>query len=421
MASLYRKPVIVTDPKTGCRVKTQSKKWWGRYRDSDGKEKRVPLAIDKVAALAMLNEIVRRTEREAAGLVDPYDAHRKRPIQEHLKAFESYLSNKGTTENYLKTTLQRARAVVAACKCERLDQLSAGRVQAYLAGLRKEGMSIGSNNHYLRAIKMFTRWLVRDRRSHDDPLQHLSKINVELDRRRVRRPLSGEEFALLLESTQNRPKKLMGLSGPDRVVLYLLGAYTGYRRNEIGSVTRHSFDFESDPPTLTVAAKHSKHRKVDVIPLRKDFAERIRIWIDARPRRKADKPLFPITGGRTAETIRKDLAAAREQWLKQATDDSDRRRREASSFLAYQDEAGRVVDFHSLRMTFITNLTRSGVAPKTAQLLARHSDINLTMNTYTMLGVLDQASAVESLPPIPLGAFKDSGETRHLFESRKRA
>ncbi|MCU0877907.1 MAG: hypothetical protein MUF06_09000 [Pirellulaceae bacterium] len=61
-------------------------------------------------------------------------------------------------------------------------------------------MSIGSNNHYLRAIKMFTRWLVRDRRVHDDPLLHLSKMNVELDRRPVRRPLSGEEFALLLES-----------------------------------------------------------------------------------------------------------------------------------------------------------------------------------------------------------------------------
>jgi hypothetical protein len=33
--------------------------------------------------------------------------------------------------------------------------------------------------------------------------------------------------------------------------------------------------------------------------------------------------------------------------------------------------------------------------------LARHSDINLTMNTYTMLRVLDQAAAVEALPPVP--------------------
>jgi len=41
-----------------------------------------------------------------------------------------------------------------------------------------------------------------------------------------------------------------------------------------------------------------------------------------------------------------------------------------------------------------------------AQLLARHSDINLTMNTYTTLDVLDQAVAVEALPPVPTGEPK---------------
>lgn len=31
----------------------------------------------------------------------------------------------------------------------------------------------------------------------------------------------------------------------------------------------------------------------------------------------------------------------------------------------------------------------------------RHSDINLTMNAYTMLEVYDQTNAVASLPPLP--------------------
>jgi integrase len=84
-----------------------------------------------------------------------------------------------------------------------------------------------------------------------------------------------------------------------------------------------------------------------------------------------------------------------------AQSSSDRQVREQSSFLKEVNDAGQVVDFHALRMTFITNLTRSGVAPKTAQMLARHCDINLTMNTYTMLGVMDQAVALEALPAIP--------------------
>ena len=60
-----------------------------------------------------------------------------------------------------------------------------------------------------------------------------------------------------------------------------------------------------------------------------------------------------------------------------------------------------VPTFHALRMTFITNLTQSGVSPKTAQVLARHCDINLTMNTYTMLGVMDTAAAVEGVSRFP--------------------
>jgi hypothetical protein len=48
-------------------------------------------------------------------------------------------------------------------------------------------------------------------------------------------------------------------------------------------------------------------------------------------------------------------------------------------------------------------------SPKAAQSLARHSDINLTMNTYTMLRVLDQAAAVEALPPVPEAKGRKAG------------
>lgn len=44
---------------------------------------------------------------------------------------------------------------------------------------------------------------------------------------------------------------------------------------------------------------------------------------------------------------------------------------------------GEVFDFHALRHTFITNLANFGVHPKDAQILARDSDIKLTMDYYT--------------------------------------
>jgi len=71
-----------------------------------------------------------------------------------------------------------------------------------------------------------------------------------------------------------------------------------------------------------------------------------------------------------------DLAAARRAWLNET--DSD----ESSDFLLYKDSDGKYADFHALRHTFITNLCKADVSPKTAQALARYCDISLTMNIY---------------------------------------
>ena len=406
MASLYKKPITKTDPKTGEKVKTRSKKWWGRYRTANGKDRRVPLAADKTAAQAMLNDLVRKAERVAAGIVDPYETHRKRPLTEHLSDFKKDLKNKGSTPNYVQTTYQRAHTIAEAAGFKTINELSPSCVLDVLAAKRKEGISIASSNHYQRAIKMFTRWLVRDRRMADDPLSHLAAMNKEVDRRRVRRPLTTEEITILVEKTPIHKQPRRRMNGEDRALLYIVAVYTGLRRNEIASITPVSFDFDSEPPTVTVEAGYSKRRQKDVLPLRHDFVERIRAWVEQRPDLKTSDIMFPIKNLRTSDMLRKDLGYARSQWIAEAKTDDERSQREASSFLAYEDEQGHVVDFHSLRKTFITNLTKSGVAPKTAQLLARHSDINLTMNTYTTLGVLDQAAAMESLPAVPTGETK---------------
>ncbi len=63
---------------------------------------------------------------------------------------------------------------------------------------------------------------------------------------------------------------------------------------------------------------------------------------------------------------------------------------------------GRVVDFHSLRVSFVTSLVMGGVNPKVAQVLARHSDIKLTMDIYTKIGADDQRAGLESLPSLKL-------------------
>ena len=95
-----------------------------------------------------------------------------------------------------------------------------------------------------------------------------------------------------------------------------------------------------------------------------------------------------------------DLATARSLWIEEATTKKEGREREKSDFLKYQDSQGRFADFHSLRHTFITNLARANVAPKTAQALARHCDIRLTMDVYTHVEQEEQATAIRGLPSL---------------------
>ena len=177
-------------------------------------------------------------------------------------------------------------------------------------------------------------------------------------------------------------------------MLYRVAAMTGLRASELASLTPASFDLNADPPTVTVQAACSKHRREDVLPIHSDLAARLRRWLSERERaqddqnailslnRSANTPcerLFPGTWAtRAFKMICLDLDAA---GIPYATDDG-------------------VADFHSLRHTFISNLARGGVHPKLAQQLARHSSITLTMDRYSHVGLLDMNAALESLPTI---------------------
>ena len=116
MASLYRKPIVVRDPDTGEKVKAKSKKWWGRYADALGQEKRVPLSVEKRAAQTMLNDLVAKVERQRAGLDDPIDEEMQRPISTHLAT--SRRANGARTTRPSTCSRSRARSNAASTRVD---------------------------------------------------------------------------------------------------------------------------------------------------------------------------------------------------------------------------------------------------------------------------------------------------------------
>lgn len=161
--------------------------------------------------------------------------------------------------------------------------------------------------------------------------------------------------------TRNGPTRYK-MTGPERALLYRMAVETGLRAGKIRSPTPQSFNLAGDPPTATVEAGYSKHRREDVQPLPSTLAAELR---GATANCPLDSPVFRMPPpDAVVKMLRADLADARSAWIEEAPDNTERELCETSSFLAYRDEAGRVADFHALRHAFITNLARAGVHPK---------------------------------------------------------
>ena len=137
MASLYKKSVTRIDPRTGKETKAKSAKWWIKYRDADGIVRRVPGYTDKAATQQEAARLKRQAELGQAGFETPRQASRT-SLAEHLADFERHLGDKGNTEDQVKLVTSRVRKALEGCKFRVIEDVSPSKVEAFLAGLRKE-------------------------------------------------------------------------------------------------------------------------------------------------------------------------------------------------------------------------------------------------------------------------------------------
>jgi len=402
------RPITAPVTKDGRKVRIETDEWYVRYKDAAGAWKWEKGYTDKQLTDDLRVKIEARVAREKVALTDPIKAHLLRPLPEHIEAFESHLAAKDNSEQHVREVVAKVNRIVKGCKWATVADLAAGPVECYLMDLRQrkeKGISAQTSNHYLRAIKQFSRWLVRDRRMKDDPLAYMSLLNVSTDRRHDRRAVSEEEFRLLIEAAEVGPR-VEGVHGPDRAMLYILAAWTGYRRKELASLSLHSFDFVGQPPSVQVLAGYSKNKRTDSVPLHPVLVDRLTAWLADKHDLDPDASLFALQtdGGwwrKTSKMMSSDLGRARKQWIKNAKTPEERAERKASDFLEYQDHDGLFADFHANRHTFISNLSKAQVPLAMGQKLARHHDPKLTANTYTHLELHDKAAAIESLPAPP--------------------
>ena len=382
-------------------VKERSAKWYGQYTDATGVRRRVPLCGDKAAARAMLAALEREADRGRAGLVDPYAEHRRAPIAEALADYEGYLGTKGLTADYLKETLRELSHVLAHSEARSIGEIRPEAVDRFLGMLAARGTGPVSRNHYLIAAKSFTRWCLLTRRLGEDPLACLRPASKAVRRRR--RALTTDELVRLVAAARERPllaaltikrgprmgmpeaavhpdtRAMLERLGLEHALIYKTLVHTGLRRGELASVEVRNLTLDGDRPCVTLHGEDTKNGQDASVPLRDDLAKDLADWVAATGKGPTDR-VFRI-GEEFLRVLKRDLAHAG---------------------IPFKDEMGRQVDVHALRHTTASHMGKGRVNPRVAQAFMRHSDVNMTMSTYTDARLLDEREALDALPTLPV-------------------
>jgi integrase/recombinase XerC len=440
-ASDKGRPVYYRLTRDGKGFRKPGKRFWIEFRDGQNIVRRVKGSTDRRVTESQAAELERQADRERAGLSSPAEAHALRPLTDHLAAYRDYLAGKGGTTGHVDRTVRLITVLCQECGFAFASQIDPAAVAAFfsrmrapsqpidlpdgetfgigqaakilgispkavgqavrrhgipasgngkarqiarnglktLASYQAKGLGPSTCNGYLVAAKGFIRWLVQTERTIRNPLAMMRKLRVDADIRRVRRELSEDEMDALYAATLASERVFRGLSGQDRYHLYRLAATTAFRVGALKSLTPASFDLSATPPTVSLAAAASKSRKAKSQPLSDDVAELFRVYLVGKP---AKAPVWPgqWAGSRTADMLRIDLLAAGIAPESQAADGTT----------VY-------LDFHALRHTALTTLSKRGADLRTVQLIAGHAS-PLTTAKYTHKSQADLAEAINRLP-----------------------
>jgi integrase len=382
--------VRVSSRTPGAKSKIEySKKWYGQGIPGMPRNKRVPLDVNKSTSFRMLDEIVRNAE--SGSTYNPKS--KKVSLNELLVQFESDaklgLASKGRrtkpNQSQLSLLMQRLRTIIDGCGWRTVDDVNSGerKLAQYLSGRVELPRSSGGLSHqsavfYLAAAKRFAYWLS----SIGYPVRStcFSKIpgfDPANNRTHARRDISPEELGRLLEAAR-QSRILGGLSGVDRYHLYLMAFSTGFRAGELASLTPRNFDFTEGNPQVVLHGKNAKNKKTTKQPIPRSVANELKAFVEMKNPHEAVWPgSWKVTPVRI---LKDDLKAA------------------GIAYRIETPEGPRYADFHSLRHSFITVMSKvPSIGVKVLQVLSRHSDPRLTMAVYSHVNESELKDSVNQI------------------------
>jgi integrase len=422
------------------KVKEKSAKWYGRV---PGSRKRVPLSPNKRVAEEMLAALITRAGKAEAGIIDPFEEHRKRPLAEHVADFEAALRAAGRTAKQVQQVTYRVRRVLGGCRFAFMADLSASRLQTYLAELRQAptvpdlepGKTTWTKTEMARALGVQLPTVeAHVRRLRFEPIAEdvgkryprFPRAVAEAIQAQLARGIGTQtsnhylsaikQFCnWLVEDRRTADNPLANLTGGN-VRLDLRHDRRPLSPDELVCLLDTAQSSSRAFRGVTGAERHMLYVLACATGLRR---EEIAVLTPASFDLDASPPTATVPAGRSknrkltvqplpadvAEDLRGYLAARPTDapvwpgaWWQAAAEMLQRDLEEAGIPYVIDGPDGPLhADFHSLRHSYVALLDRAGVSLKQAMQLARHSDPRLTMARYGRASLHDLGAAVDRL------------------------
>ncbi len=418
-------------------------KWAADVRFANGKRKRVRFSPNRDAAALMLADLLKKIENEKAGIRDPFEAHRRKPLSDHLDDWLASLRANGRGPEYVALKASRVRAAIEGCGWVFPGDMTADRLETFLADLRTrrpelpaipEGVEWFTAREVARLVGGVTQQAVSALvRRYELPARgngkarRFPRATAEALRAVKDRGRAASTSNDWLQAVRQFARWLADNGRIDRspfARLKPLNARLDQRRRRgeldpgelsalLSAAGQSGTAFRGlsgpDRAMLYRVAVGTGFRAAELAALVPDYFD-----LDAAPPavvlppecsknrkgavqplpaglaadlraylagRRAKQPVWPGTwADRSADMLRIDLRAAGVPVEVDGPEGTETR------------------DFHALRAVFISNVIRAGADLKQAMTLARHSDPKLTAGRYARTRLHDLGAVVDKLP-----------------------
>ncbi len=310
-------------------------------------------------------KLVREKQQEAAGILAPKiqrDVAQK-PLLELLDIWVTTGLAPDVGRKHRTYCKNRPARVFEECTWERVSDVNAKGFEEWRAKQHRQGAKAKTLNEYLGHLRSFFGWLEEREMIGVNPLKSVKLLRIEKED-------SQRAF------TMNELSQLIAAVPRYRACLYRIAAFTGLRKAELKALTWSRITLDGVKPLIELEPSKTKNRKGGTLPLHPEALEAFQELRSLCP----EEATFVFFKGVTQmPRFYKDLALAG---------------------IEAEDNRGRGLVFHSFRRTWATILNSSGIAPRVAMELMRHSDLRLTMSTYNDSNMLPLMRELEKVPSL---------------------